>query len=38
MNNKILCHCIELRQIALKLTKSYDEALIDTGIKITQYS
>ena len=38
MNNKILCHCIALRQIALKLTKIYDEALIDTGIKITQYS
>ena len=38
MDNKILCHCIALRQIALKLTKIYDEALIDTGIKITQYS
>ena len=38
MDNKILCHCIALRKIALKLTKIYDEALIDTGIKITQYS
>ena len=38
MGNKILCNCIALRQIALKLTKIYDEALIDTGIKITQYS
>ena len=38
MSNKVLCHCIALRQIALKLTKIYDEALIDTGIKITQYS
>ena len=38
MDNKILCHCIALRQISLKLTKIYDEALIDTGIKITQYS
>ena len=38
MDNKILCHCIALRQIALKLTKIYDEALIDTGIKVTQYS
>ena len=38
MGNKILCHCIALRQIALKLTKIYDEALIDTGIKVTQYS
>ena len=38
MGNKILCNCIALRQIALKLTKIYDEALIDTGIKVTQYS
>ena len=38
MDNKILCHCIALRKIALKLTKIYDEALIDTGIKVTQYS
>ena len=38
MSNKVLCHCIALRQIALKLTKIYDEALIDTGIKVTQYS
>ena len=38
MSNKVLCNCIALRQIALKLTKIYDEALIDTGIKITQYS
>ena len=38
MSNKILCNCIALRQIALKLTKIYDEALIDTGIKVTQYS
>ena len=38
MDNKILCNCIALRQIALKLTKIYDEALIDTGIKVTQYS
>ena len=38
MDNKILCHCIALRQISLKLTKIYDEALIDTGIKVTQYS
>ena len=38
MGNKILCNCIALRQIALQLTKIYDEALIDTGIKITQYS
>jgi len=38
MDNKILCHCIALRQIALELTKIYDKALIDTGIKITQYS
>ena len=38
MGNKVLCNCIALRQIALKLTKIYDEALIDTGIKITQYS
>ena len=38
MDNKILCHCIALRKIALKLTKIYDQALIDTGIKITQYS
>ena len=38
MENRILCHCIALRQIALKLTKIYDEALIDTGIKVTQYS
>ena len=38
MSNKILCNCITLRQIALKLTKIYDEALIDTGIKVTQYS
>ena len=38
MDNKILCNCIALRQIALKLTKLYDEALIDTGIKVTQYS
>jgi DNA-binding MarR family transcriptional regulator len=38
MGNKILCNCIALRQIALKLTKLYDEALIDTGIKVTQYS
>ena len=38
MGNKILCNCIALRQIALKLTKIYDEVLIDTGIKITQYS
>ena len=38
MGNKILCNCIELRQIALKLTKIYDEVLIDTGIKVTQYS
>ena len=38
MGNKILCNCITLRQIALKLTKIYDEALIDTGIKVTQYS
>ena len=38
MENRILCHCIALRQIALKLTKIYDEALIDAGIKVTQYS
>ena len=38
MGNKILCNCITLRQIALKLTKIYDEALIDTGIKVTQYN
>ena len=38
MSNKILCNCIALRQIALKLTKIYDEALIDTGINVTQYS
>ena len=38
MGNKILCNCIALRQIALKLIKTYDEALIDTGIKVTQYS
>ena len=38
MENKILCNCIALRKIALKLTKIYDEALIDTGIKVTQYS
>ena len=38
MGNKVLCNCIALRQIALKLTKIYDEALIDTGIKVTQYS
>ena len=38
MDNKVLCNCIALRQIALKLTKIYDEALIDTGIKVTQYS
>ena len=25
MGNKILCNCIALRQIALKLTKIYDE-------------
>ena len=38
MGNKILCNCIALRKIALKLTKIYDEALIDTGIKVTQYN
>ena len=38
MGNKILCNCIALRHIALKLTKIYDKALIDTGIKVTQYS
>jgi DNA-binding MarR family transcriptional regulator len=38
MDNKVLCNCIALRQIASKLTKIYDEALIDTGIKVTQYS
>ena len=38
MDNKILCNCIALRKIALKLTKIYDQALSDTGIKITQYS
>ena len=38
MDNKILCHCIALRKIASRLTTIYDEALIDTMIKITQYS
>ena len=38
MDNNVLCNCIALRKIALKLTKIYDEALIDTGIKVTQYS
>ena len=38
MDSIVLCNCIALRQIALKLTKIYDEALIDTGIKVTQYS
>ena len=38
MDNIVLCNCIALRKIALKLTKIYDEALIDTGIKVTQYN
>jgi len=32
------CHCYAIRQLSTKITKIYDEALLESGLKITQYA
>ena len=32
------CHCYAIRQVSTKITKIYDEALVESGLKITQYA
>ena len=33
-----LCNCYILRTISTKITKIYDKALLESGLKITQYA
>lgn len=34
----VICNCLAVRQAARQLTQLYDEALADSGIRVTQYS
>ena len=38
MEIKEYCHCYAIRQVSAKITKIYDEALLESGLKITQYA
>lgn len=38
MEMKEYCHCYAIRQVSTKITKIYDEALLESGLKITQYA
>ena len=38
MEMKEYCHCYAIRQLSTKITKIYDEALAESGLKITQYA
>ena len=38
MEMKEYCHCYAIRQVSTKITKIYDEALVKSGLKITQYA
>jgi len=38
MEMKEYCHCYAIRQLSTKITKIYDEALLESGLKITQYA
>ena len=38
MEMKEYCHCYAIRQVSTKITKIYDEALVESGLKITQYA
>ena len=35
---KEYCHCYAIRQVSTKITQIYNEALIESGLKITQYA
>merc|ERR1712093_874827 len=35
---KEYCHCYAIRQVSTKITQIYDEALLESGLKITQYA
>lgn len=34
----VICNCLAVRQAARQLTQLYDDALAETGLRITQYS
>ena len=38
MEMKEYCNCYAIRQVSTKITKIYDEALVESGLKITQYA
>ena len=38
MEMKEYCHCYAIRQVSTKITQIYDEALLESGLKITQYA
>lgn len=38
MSEQPECLCIHLRRLARSVTQSYDEALADSGVKLTQFS
>ena len=38
MEIKEYCHCYAIRQVSAKISKIYDEALVESGLKITQYA
>lgn len=37
-SDDVLCNCLAVRQAARQLTQLYDDALVGTGLRVTQYS
>ena len=35
---KDYCHCYAIRKVSTKITQIYNEALLESGLKITQYA